>query len=60
MSAFWIIVSILYVIITHVIAKYIGETRQIGYGKSVFFSVLLSPIVGYFITKWSKPLDKEV
>lgn len=59
MSTFWIVVVILYVILTHVIAKYIGETRQIGYGKSVFFSVLLSPLIGYFITKWSKPLAED-
>jgi len=41
------------------VAKYIGEKREIGYGKSVFWSILLSPIVGFIITKMSKLTDKQ-
>jgi len=43
--------------LTHLIAKHIGAKREIGYGKSVFWSMVLSPIIGLIITKMSKQID---
>jgi Na+-driven multidrug efflux pump len=59
MNYIWIIIIALYIVLTHLVAKYIGEKREIGYGKSVFWSILLSPIVGFVITKMSKLTDKQ-
>lgn len=56
MNYMWIIISAIYFILTHLVAKYIGEKREIGYGKSVFWSILLSPLIGFIITKMSKKL----
>lgn len=58
MNYTWIVAIIIYVVLTHLIAKYIGEKREIGYGKSVFWSMFLSPVIGYFITQMSKPAEK--
>lgn len=44
---------LLNVIFAHLIAERIGKKRHIGYGKSVFWSILLTPIIGYFITLMS-------
>ncbi len=38
------------VFFAHVVAEQIGRKRRIGYGKSVFWSILFSPIIGFFIT----------
>jgi len=59
MNYILIIIIALYIVLTHLVAKYIGEKREIGYGKSVFWSILLSPIVGFVITKMSKLTDKQ-
>lgn len=58
MNYTWIIAIIIYIVLTHLIAKYIGEKREIGYGKSIFWSMLLSPVIGFFITQMSKPAEK--
>jgi hypothetical protein len=55
----WIVIIVVYIVLTHLIAKNIGAKREIGYGKSVFWSILLSPIVGFVITKMSKLIDKQ-
>jgi len=57
MDYIWIAIIVVYVVLTHLIAKHIGAKRQIGYGKSVFWSISLSPIIGLIITKMSKPID---
>ncbi len=49
-----IAVFVIYILLTHLIAKYIGEKREIGYGKSVFWSLFCSPIIGFIITISSK------
>ena len=59
MNYILIIIILLYITLTHLIAKYIGEKREIGYGMSIFWSVLLSPIIGFLITILSKQSDKE-
>lgn len=48
---------LLYLISTHLIAQYIGRRRKIGYGKSVLWSILFSPIVGLIVTLLSKPVE---
>ena len=51
-----ILVAALYVVLTQLIAQYIGRKRRIGYGKSVLWSILFSPVVGLFVTLLSKPV----
>jgi len=58
MNYIWIIIIVLYIILTHLIAQYIGTKREIGYGKSILWSILLSPIIGFVITILSKKTDK--
>ncbi len=58
MNLTWILIIIAYIIATHLIAKYIGTKRRIGYGKSVFWSVLFSPFVGFIVTIMSSRIDK--
>jgi hypothetical protein len=49
----------IYVALTHLIAQHIGTKRKIGYGKSVLWSILFSPVIGFIITSLSKRTDKE-
>jgi len=58
MNYILIAVIVIYIVLTHLIAQHIGAKRKIGYGKSVFWSLLCSPIIGFIITKMSKPTDK--
>ena len=57
MDYIWIAIIVVYIVLTHLIAKHIGAKREIGYGKSVFWSILFSPIIGLIIAKMSKPID---
>ena len=57
MDYIWIAIIVVYIVLTHLIAKHIGEKREIGYGKSVFWSLAFTPIIGLIITKMSKPID---
>jgi len=59
MNYTWIIIILLYIVLTHLIAKYFGAKREIGYGGSIFWSILLSPIIGFIITILSKQTDKQ-
>ena len=43
----------------HLIAQYIGRKRQIGYGKSVFWSILFSPVIGILVTLSSRKIEKR-
>jgi hypothetical protein len=53
-----IIITVLEIVIIHSIAQYIGTKRKIGYGKSVFWSIVLTPIIGLIITLSSKKIDE--
>ncbi|NOQ24133.1 MAG: hypothetical protein GQ564_02125 [Bacteroidales bacterium] len=55
----WIIILAIYIVLTHIIAKYIGAKREIGYRNSVFWSILGSPIIGFIITILSKKTVKQ-
>lgn len=46
----FLLIFLLYIVFTVLIAKYISVGRQIGYGKSVFWSIILSPVIGLIIT----------
>ena len=59
MNYTWIAIIVIYIVLTHLIAKNIGEKREIGYGKSVFWSMVFTPIIGLIITKMSKPIDVQ-
>jgi len=59
MNYILIAVIVIYIALTHLIAQHIGAKRKIGYGKSVFWSILFSPIIGLIITKMSEPIDKQ-
>jgi len=59
MEYIWIALIVVYIVLTHLIAKHIGAKREIGYGKSVFWSILFSPIIGLIITKMSKSIDVQ-
>jgi predicted membrane protein len=59
MEYIWIAIIVVYIVLTHLIAKHIGAKREIGYGKSVFWSILFSPLIGLIITKMSKQIDVQ-
>ena len=42
---------------THLVAKYVGEKRQIGYGRTIMWSLLLSPVVGLCIALCSAKIE---
>jgi len=50
MSYIWIFIIVLNFVLTHLIAKHIGAKREIGDGKSVLWSILVSPVIGFIIT----------
>ena len=54
-----ILILVVFLVATHLIAKHIGEKRQIGYDKSFIWSFLLSPVVGLIITLMSKKIDTQ-
>jgi len=54
MNYIWIIIIALYFVLTHLIAKYIGAKREIGFRNSIFWSILSTPIIGFIITILSK------
>jgi uncharacterized membrane protein YhaH (DUF805 family) len=57
MDYIWIAIIVVYIVLTHLIAKHIGAKREIGYGKSVFWTLAFTPIIGLIIAKMSKPID---
>jgi len=59
MEYIWIAITVVYIVLTHLIAKNIGEKREIGYGKSILWSMVFTPIIGLIITKMSKPIDVQ-
>lgn len=39
----------LFILLTHLVAKYVGEKRYIGYGKTVLLCLLFSPVIGLLV-----------
>lgn len=48
-----------FILFAHLIAEYIGRKREIGYMKTVFWCMMLSPIAGFFIALSSSKLEEE-
>ncbi len=59
MTYIWVIIIVLCIASTHSIAKNIGDKRRIGFRNSVLWSLLLSPLIGLFITLFSKVIAQE-
>lgn len=60
MNYIWILIIALYIVLTHLVAKYIGAKRKIGYGKTVFWSLMISPIIMALIAKrFSQPIEQQ-
>lgn len=57
MDYIWFTIIVVYIVLTHLIAKHYGAKRKIGYGKSVFWSLAFTPLIGLIITRMSKPID---
>lgn len=51
---FVVIVFLLWYVLSLVVSENIGKKRTIGVEWSFFFSMVFSPIVGFFITLLSK------
>lgn len=49
MNYAWIVTVILFFALTHLVAEKVGKKRVIGYGKIVLWSLLLTPIIAFFI-----------
>lgn len=49
MNYVWIITVVLFFVLTHLVAEKIGDKREIGYGKIVLWSLMLTPIIAFFI-----------
>jgi hypothetical protein len=45
--------------LTHLVAQHIGRKRTMGYGKAVFWCLLLSPYLGFFIVWSGRRADPE-
>ena len=48
-----ILVFILWYVLALVVSEKIGKNRKIGLERSFFLSIILSPIIGYLITRFS-------
>ena len=59
MNFIWFIAVALHFGLTYLIAKYIGTDRQIGYSKSIYWCILLSPIIGFIIVLSSPKLSEK-
>ncbi|HQU96070.1 MAG TPA: hypothetical protein PLO39_07980 [Saprospiraceae bacterium] len=49
MNYVWIITVMLFFELTHLVAEKIGSYRKVGYGKTVLWSLMLTPIIAFFI-----------
>jgi len=59
MNRIWILLIAVYITLAHIIAQYIGTKRKIGYGKSILFSILFSPVIGLIVTLASKKIENK-
>ncbi|MBA7537608.1 hypothetical protein ES705_29877 [subsurface metagenome] len=59
MNYIWILIIVLYIVLTHLVAKHIGAKRKIGYGKTVFWSLLFSPIIIALVIAKFSPLNEK-
>lgn len=60
MNYIWILIAALYIVLTHLVAKHIGAKRKIRYGKTVFLSLMITPVIAALILKlFYRPIDKQ-
>ena len=59
MNYAWIVTVILFFALTHLVVEKVGKNREIGYGKTVLWSLLLTPIIAFFIAISSPKLNKQ-
>jgi hypothetical protein len=57
MESYYFVLFLFYFLISFVLAKNIGEKKQIGFGGTFLICLLLSPVIGGIISYLSK--DKE-
>ncbi len=55
-----IIAWILYGLGTYLVAEYLGKQRKIGYGQSLFWCLLLTPMLGVWIVLISPRIKEYV
>lgn len=53
------IVPLFFLIIISALVAMLGSNRKIGYGWSLFFCIIFSPIIGLIIILFSKKNDIE-
>jgi len=58
MNYIWLVLIAIDIVLIHLVAHYVGKKRRIGYGKTVFWSVLFSPLIGLIIASLS-PLKND-
>ena len=46
----WFLVSLVYIILTYLVAELQGKKRRIGYRRSLVWSLIFSPAIGYLVT----------
>ncbi|HRG01193.1 MAG TPA: hypothetical protein PKZ75_08760 [Bacteroidia bacterium] len=54
----WITGVLIYLYATQLIAQAIGTHREIGYSKSVYWCIVLTPIIGLVVTLLSPKIKK--
>jgi|GEM_PF-738385 len=54
----WITGVLIYLYATQLIAQAIGAHRKIGYRKSVYWCIVLTPIIGLIVTLSSPKIKK--
>jgi len=60
MNYIWILIIVLYIVLTHLVAKHLGEKRKIGYGRTVFWSLMITPIIMFLILKiFNQPVKEQ-
>lgn len=56
----WITGVLIYLYATQLIAQTIGAQREIGYRKSVYWCIVLTPIFGLVVTLLSPKIKKRL
>lgn len=56
----WIEFVLIYLFATNLVANTFGAKRQIGYRKSVYWCIVLTPIIGLIVTLSSPKIKKEL
>jgi uncharacterized membrane protein (DUF485 family) len=55
MMTLFLLILLIDVSISYLIAKFIGESKEIGFGWSFIVCLFLTPLVGFIITMMNRP-----